>query len=146
MRNLESIVAQPPISMISDSVDTHYVITGGNLYGWLVNCHGFLHNIGLIVPSLLFVVFLVVQAKKSFVKLSNDRSLVIIAYYGFLWLVALFNLAWCLLQVRFCLYLGLCFICVLILEFCWNCTDYLWIGESWNLLNLLVYVFVCRYG
>lgn len=102
MRILESVIAEAPVTMISDSVVTEdYNINGGNMYGWLVSCHGFWHNIGLIVPSFMFVMFLVVQAKKSFVKLSNGRSLVIIAYYGLLWVVSLFNLAWCLLQVCF---------------------------------------------
>lgn len=115
MRNLESVIAEPPISMISDSIVTDYNLNGGNLYGWLISCHGFWHNIGLIVPSFMFVMFLVVQAKKSFVKLSNDRSLVIIAYYGCLWVVSLFNLAWCLLQA-------------------WECTS----GRQtpWNILSL----------
>lgn len=99
MKNLD-IIVEPPVSMISDSVVvTNYNISGGNLYGWLISCHGFWHNIGLIVPSFIFVMFLVFQAKKSFVKLSNGGSLVIIAYYAFLWLVSLFNLSWCFLQV-----------------------------------------------
>lgn len=116
MRILESVIAEAPVTMISDSVVTEdYNINGGNMYGWLVSCHGFWHNIGLIVPSFMFVMFLVVQAKKSFVKLSNGRSLVIIAYYGLLWVVSLFNLSWCLLQA-------------------WECTSAR--QTPWNILSL----------
>lgn len=113
MRGLE-VIAESPFSVIADvAVDkgNH----GGNLYGWLFNCHGFWHNICLIVPSALFVLYLAFQAKKSFVKLSSGRSYIIIAYYWFLWLVSLLNLAWCLLQA-------------------WECTP----GREapWNILSL----------
>lgn len=97
MTDLEAI-AESPFSVISDSIDVSR--NGGNImYGWLLNCHGFWHNIGLIVPCVMFVLFLAFQAKKSFVKLLNGRSVVMIAYYASLWIVSVFNLAWCLLQV-----------------------------------------------
>lgn len=68
-------------------------------YDWLFECHGFWHNVALIIPSLLFILYLSFQAKKSFSKLSHGRSYVIIAYYACLWLVSLFNLIWCCFQV-----------------------------------------------
>ncbi|KAK1360345.1 transmembrane protein adipocyte-associated 1-like [Heracleum sosnowskyi] len=112
MRNLEAI-ADSPFSVISDSIDAPK--NGGNMYGWLLNCHGFWHNIGLIIPCVIFVLFLAFQAKKSFVKLLNGRSVVIIAYYGSVWIVSIFNLAWCLLQA-------------------WECTSAK--ETSWNVLSL----------
>ncbi|KAK2977366.1 hypothetical protein RJ640_013345 [Escallonia rubra] len=89
---------------------------GRRLYGWLFECHGFWHNVALIVPSALFVMYLAYQARKSFAKLSHGRSHIMIAYYGFLWLVSLLNLAWCSLQA-------------------WECTS----GRElpWNILSLL---------
>lgn len=73
---------------------------GPGVYNWLFDCHGFLHNVTLILTSLAFVLYLAFQAKKSFTKLSHGRSYIIIAYYGSLWLVSLLNLAWCCIQVR----------------------------------------------
>ncbi|XP_043706013.1 protein CANDIDATE G-PROTEIN COUPLED RECEPTOR 2-like [Telopea speciosissima] len=83
--------------------------------GWLFNCHGLWHNLSLIVPSVLFVVYLSLKARKSFTKLSHGRSYIMIAYYGLLWLVSVLNLAWCSLQT-------------------WECTP----GKefSWNFLSL----------
>ena len=95
MQSLESITdsqfLQNPNNSSSASVN--------GLYGWLFECHGFWHNLFLIIPSLLFVLFLTFQAKKSFQKLSHGRSYIMISYYGCLWLVSLLNLAWCSLQV-----------------------------------------------
>lgn len=88
---------------------------GPKLHGWFFECHGFWHTIALIVPSLLFVLYLAFQAKRSFTKLHHGRSYIMIAYYGCLWLVSLLNLAWCSLQV-------------------WECTP----GKevAWNVLSL----------
>ncbi|OMO55331.1 hypothetical protein COLO4_36048 [Corchorus olitorius] len=85
------------------------------LYGWLGECHGFWHNLALIIPSFIFVLFLAFQAKRSYRKLSNGRSYIMISYYGCLWLVSLLNLAWCSLQA-------------------WECTP----GKemAWNILSL----------
>ncbi|XVF42534.1 hypothetical protein PTKIN_Ptkin01aG0371300 [Pterospermum kingtungense] len=98
MRSLESITdskfLQNPNNFSSSSVN--------GLYGWLSECHGFWHNLFLIIPSLLFVLFLSFQAKKSFQKLSHGRSYLMISYYGCLWLVSLLNLAWCSLQALEC--------------------------------------------
>lgn len=75
---------------------------GLGFYGWISECHGLLHNLILIVSSLLFVVYLGFQAKNSLSKLSNGRSYIMIAYYGSLWLVSLLNLGWCCLQAWEC--------------------------------------------
>ncbi|XP_023927918.1 protein CANDIDATE G-PROTEIN COUPLED RECEPTOR 2 [Quercus suber] len=84
-------------------------------YDWLFECHGFWHNVALIVPNLLFVLYLSFQAKKSLSKLTHGRSYVIIAYYACLWLASLLNLIWCTFQA-------------------WECTP----GKElvWNLLSL----------
>ncbi|XP_052192995.1 protein CANDIDATE G-PROTEIN COUPLED RECEPTOR 2 [Diospyros lotus] len=116
MRLLEVVVGASLASPITNST-----MEGGEgadrprLYGWLFNCHGFLHNVALTVFSALFVLYLASQARKSFAKLSNGRSHIIIAYYGLLWLVSVLNLAWCLLQA-------------------WECTP----GKemAWNILSL----------
>lgn len=72
------------------------------MHNWLFECHGFWHNALLMTSSLLFVLYLVSQARKSLSKLSHGgRSYIIIAYYASLWLVSLLNLAWCCLQVGF---------------------------------------------
>lgn len=99
----------------STSVAKGGSFSGSGLYNWLVECHGFLHNVILIVSSLCFVLYLSFQAKKSFSKLSNGRSHIMIAYYGCLWLVSLLNLAWCCLQA-------------------WECTP--GTEVAWNILSL----------
>ncbi|XP_044480416.1 protein CANDIDATE G-PROTEIN COUPLED RECEPTOR 2-like [Mangifera indica] len=110
MRALEEI-SKVPISAItqlqnlnsnSSSTLEHAPVLSPQLFNWLFECHGFLHNVFLIVSSLLFVLFLAFQCKKSFSKLSNGRSSIMIAYYGCLWLVSLLNLAWCCFQAWEC--------------------------------------------
>ncbi|KAK6915499.1 Transmembrane protein TPRA1/CAND2/CAND8 [Dillenia turbinata] len=88
---------------------------GPRLYGWLFECHGFWHNASLILFSLIFVLFLASQSRKSFLKLSHGRSHIIYSYYLFLWFVSLLNFAWCSLQT-------------------WECTA----GKelAWNILSL----------
>ncbi|XP_010546644.1 PREDICTED: transmembrane protein adipocyte-associated 1 [Tarenaya hassleriana] len=88
---------------------------GGFIAEWVDRCHGFFHNTVLVAASLLFVAYLVYEAKKSLSKLSSRRSYIMIAYYGCLWIVSLLNLAWCCLQA-------------------WECTP----GKEvvWNLLSL----------
>ncbi|KAF3615103.1 putative LOB domain-containing protein 20-like [Capsicum annuum] len=101
MRSVESIVAELPPS--SSVVGADGGGGGGSwLYGWLVECHGLWHNVLMIVPSALFVLYLASQAKRSFSKVSNSRSHVVAALYAILWLVSIFNLAWCSLQVWEC--------------------------------------------
>ncbi|KMZ61381.1 Protein of unknown function, transmembrane-40 [Zostera marina] len=82
---------------------------------WMSGCHGIWHNLALIIPSVLFIVFLASQARKSLTRLSYGRSYIIIVYYALLWVVSLLNLAWCFLQA-------------------WQCTP----GRetSWNILSL----------
>ncbi|KAB2058717.1 hypothetical protein ES319_A11G253000v1 [Gossypium barbadense] len=117
MQSLESITESPfpqnPNNSSSSSSSSSSFSNG--LYGWLVECHGFWHNLALIIPSLLFVLFLGFQAKKNFQKLSHGRSYIMISYYGCLWLVSLLNLVWCFVQA-------------------WECTP----GKemAWNILSL----------
>ncbi|KAJ4960747.1 hypothetical protein NE237_020657 [Protea cynaroides] len=115
MKAMEEI-AEAPLSFsgISDRV-TEKGDHNRGLSDWLFDCHGGWYNVSLIVPSVLFVVYLSLQAKKSFTKLSHGRSYIMIAYYGLLWLVSILNLAWCCLQT-------------------WECTSGM--EFSWNLLSL----------
>lgn len=78
-------------------------------------CHGFWHDAALVLPSILFLLYLGFHARSNLKKLSHRRSFVMIGYYGLLWFAALLNLAWCFLQV-------------------WQCTP----GKhvAWNLLSL----------
>lgn len=113
MRSLEEII-ETLSSVDSNSTGESYI--GPKMYNWLFECHGFWHNVLLIMSSLLFVLYLGFQAKKSFSKLSHGRSYIMISYYGSLWLVSLLNLAWCSFQA-------------------WECTP----GKevAWNVLSLL---------
>lgn len=62
-------------------------------------CHGFWHDASLLLPSVLFVLYLGFHARSNIKKLSHRRSFVMIGYYGLLWFAVLLNLAWCFLQV-----------------------------------------------
>lgn len=102
MRSLEEAV-ESAVS-ISRHRDVDSAVGGGSfigpdMYGWLFECHGFWHNVLLIMSSLAFALYLAAQARKSFSKLSSGRSYIMMAYYGCLWLVSLLNLTWCSLQV-----------------------------------------------
>jgi len=77
-------------------------VVSEGIHDWVFECHGFLHNAVLIVASFLFVLYLALQAKQSFLKLSNGRSYIIISYYASLWLVSILNLVWCFSQVNLC--------------------------------------------
>uniref|UniRef100_A0A5B7AD65 Transmembrane protein adipocyte-associated 1 n=1 Tax=Davidia involucrata TaxID=16924 RepID=A0A5B7AD65_DAVIN len=79
-------------------------------------CHGFWHNAALVVPSVLFVLYLVFHAKKNFKKVFHGRSRVMIAYYALLVFSSILNLAWSLFQA-------------------WQCTAGM--EGAWNLLSLL---------
>lgn len=122
MRSLEG-VAESPLSTVLNLTlqEEKYNLTlkegnyGPRFYGWLFECHGFWHNVALIVPSALFVLYLGFQARKSFTKLTHGRSYIMISYYGCLWLVSLLNLAWCSLQA-------------------WECTPEK--AVAWNVLSL----------
>ncbi|XP_027353023.1 transmembrane protein adipocyte-associated 1 homolog [Abrus precatorius] len=107
-----------PESVITQSSDASTVVSdvsGHRFYNWLFECHGFWHNAILLVPSILFVLYLALQARHSFLKLSLARSYIIISYNASLWLVSLLNLTWCFFQA-------------------WECTP----GKelAWNLLSL----------
>lgn len=92
---LQSVLTQGSVSgtVFSENSDPRF-------YSWLLECHGFWHNAVLIVASFLFVLYLALQAKRSYVKLSHGRSHIIISYYGCLWLASVLNLFWCIFQVR----------------------------------------------
>ncbi|WCJ43257.1 hypothetical protein M5689_024012 [Euphorbia peplus] len=110
LRRLASIGLPVANSTVKDGS-----FNGSGSFNWVFECHGFLHNVVLIVGSLAFISYLGFQAKKSVTKLSHGRSYIMIAYYGTLWLVTLLNLAWCFFQA-------------------WECTP----GKelTWNILSL----------
>lgn len=66
---------------------------------WLQGGYGMWYNIALIAPPLGFVLFMVSQARRSISRLTHARSSIIASYYAVLWVVAILNLLWCLLQV-----------------------------------------------
>ncbi|XP_077223094.1 protein CANDIDATE G-PROTEIN COUPLED RECEPTOR 2-like [Tasmannia lanceolata] len=82
---------------------------------WIFECHGLWYNLALIFSSALFIAFLTLRAKKSFSKLVNGWSYIMISYYGIVWIVSVLNLAWCVFQA-------------------WQCTP----GKelAWNILSL----------
>lgn len=73
------------------------------------------YNVSLVVPAVLFVVYLAVHSRKNVRKLCNGRSYVMISYYALLLLASFLNLAWCCLQA-------------------WQCSPEKEV--SWNLLSL----------
>ncbi|CAN6970110.1 hypothetical protein IGI04_033296 [Brassica rapa subsp. trilocularis] len=98
MRFLEELPLSPSLISQLNPNSTAKGYGGGFIGGWVDRCHGFLHNTLLVAASLFFVGYLAYEARKSFSKLSNRRSFIMIGYYGSLWLVSLLNLAWCCLQ------------------------------------------------
>jgi hypothetical protein len=114
MRGLDIVPVSSPVS--NSTLDEYEgAFEPRKIYGWLFECHGFWHNLALIVFSSMFVLYLASHSKKSFAKLSQGRSYIMISYYGVLWLVSVLNLAWCSLQA-------------------WECTP----GKEmpWNILSL----------
>ncbi|KAJ6843307.1 transmembrane protein adipocyte-associated 1-like protein [Iris pallida] len=75
---------------------------GSGFFWWLLDCHGALFNLALIIPSAAFVVYLASHARRSYAKLTYGRSYIMIAYYALLWTVCALNLLWCLLQALQC--------------------------------------------
>lgn len=88
-------VSLPPIAELPFPVKS----IGGNES--VRQCHGVLYDAALVVPTVLFVLYLVVHAKKNLTKLCNGRSYIMISYYALLWLACVLNLAWCSLQVLY---------------------------------------------
>ncbi|PKA64938.1 hypothetical protein AXF42_Ash011540 [Apostasia shenzhenica] len=84
------------------AVPTNRTWEGSHLSSWLLDCHGILYNISLIVPTTLFVAYLASQARRSVAKLSYDRSYIMVAYYVLLWIVSVLNLIWCIVQAWQC--------------------------------------------
>ncbi|XP_051152619.1 protein CANDIDATE G-PROTEIN COUPLED RECEPTOR 2-like [Andrographis paniculata] len=62
------------------------------------SCGGFWRDAALILSSALLVLYLGFQARRNVRKLSHRKSYVMIAYYALLWVSALLNLSWSLLQ------------------------------------------------
>ncbi|KAK7284301.1 hypothetical protein RJT34_19046 [Clitoria ternatea] len=106
----QSVITQIPNSGGKLSDDSGHIF-----YNWLFQCHGLWHNAALMLPSLLFVLYLALQARRSFLKLSLARSYITVSYNASLFLVTLLNLAWCFFQA-------------------WECSP----GKelAWNLLSL----------
>ncbi|KAJ9140537.1 hypothetical protein P3X46_031173 [Hevea brasiliensis] len=65
-------------------------------------CQGAWYSVVLVLPAILFVVYLGINAKKNLRKLWNGRSYIMISYYTLLWLASSLNLAWCCLQAWQC--------------------------------------------
>ncbi|KAK2456434.1 Cullin-associated NEDD8-dissociated protein 2 [Trifolium repens] len=109
------MVEQSVLSITNEDSESSNKVLSKGFTDWIFECHGFWHNAVLIIASFLFVLYLALQARKSFVKLTNGRSYIIISYYASLWLVSILNLAWCFSQV-------------------WECSP----GKelTWNLLSL----------
>ncbi|XP_004495767.1 protein CANDIDATE G-PROTEIN COUPLED RECEPTOR 2 [Cicer arietinum] len=109
------MVEQSVLSITNEGSDSSRKVLSKGFLDWVFQCHGFWHNAVLIIASFLFVLYLALQAKKCFIKLSHGRSYIIISYYASLWLVSILNLAWCFSQV-------------------WECSP----GKelAWNLLSL----------
>ncbi|CAI8603389.1 unnamed protein product [Vicia faba] len=109
------MVDQSVLSITNHGSDSSTRVLSKGFTDWVFDCHGFWHNAVLILSSFLFVLYLALQARKSFVKLTNGRSYIIISYYASLWLVSILNLAWCFSQA-------------------WECSP----GKelTWNLLSL----------
>ncbi|XP_031491359.1 protein CANDIDATE G-PROTEIN COUPLED RECEPTOR 2-like [Nymphaea colorata] len=121
MRGLQEVIvlSSPVLPPPAETVAAKSEATAGTmgfLWRWASGCHGWWLDAGLVVPSFLFLVFLLSQAKKSITKLAHGRSYIMITYYALLWIVAVLNFLWCLLQA-------------------WQCTA----GKefAWNLLSLL---------
>ncbi|KAM7480088.1 hypothetical protein LguiA_028301 [Lonicera macranthoides] len=99
MRNLRAVFAiDQSISPNPTEIDYHdasvYSSSGSD-------CHGFLHNAAMVLPSALFVLYLGFLAKKNIQKLTHDRAYIMIAYYLLLWFSSLLNLVWCSLQSNY---------------------------------------------
>ncbi|KAK2663356.1 hypothetical protein Ddye_001930 [Dipteronia dyeriana] len=65
-------------------------------------CHGVLYDAVLVVPAVLFVLYLAVHAKSNVKRLYYGRSYIMISYYTLLWLASALNLLWCSLQAWQC--------------------------------------------
>ncbi|KAH7528937.1 hypothetical protein FEM48_Zijuj05G0130700 [Ziziphus jujuba var. spinosa] len=105
-------IASSPASTIDGEGSSFLVRTSSSSSS---NCHGFWFDAFLVVPSVIFVVYLAVHAKKNLNKFCNGRSYIMISYYAFLWIASILNLTWCSLQA-------------------WQCSP----GKevAWNLLSL----------
>ncbi|CAN6470290.1 unnamed protein product [Victoria cruziana] len=103
MRAPEETVALSPILRLSTNNGTATNGSIGVFRWWSSGCHEqWWLEMGLVIASFLFLAFLLSQTKKSFPKLVHGRSHVMIVYYVILWIVAVLNFLWCLLQAWEC--------------------------------------------
>ncbi|CAH9092744.1 unnamed protein product [Cuscuta europaea] len=99
-----------PVDILIDraSAPTASVAAAGNhlISRWYSSsaptCRGLWHNVTLVVPSALFILYLGFHVKRNVKKLRNRRYHVMITYYALLWVTALINLAWSSLQAWQC--------------------------------------------
>ncbi|WCJ35850.1 hypothetical protein M5689_017079 [Euphorbia peplus] len=65
-------------------------------------CHGLLYAAVVVVPAVIFMSYLGMNAKKNAKRLFCSKSFVLISYYLLLWLAASLNLVWSSLQAWQC--------------------------------------------
>ena len=92
---IESSLPLAPIASVPSITRYHDVKSPASIS----TCNGFWYDAFLVMPAVLFVVYLAVHAKKNLKKLCNGGSYIMISYYALLWFVTILNLAWCFLQV-----------------------------------------------
>ncbi|OAE33163.1 hypothetical protein AXG93_4773s1360 [Marchantia polymorpha subsp. ruderalis] len=66
----------------------------------LVSLESVWADIILLLPALLFLIFLISRVQSSVRKLVHSKSHIMGTYYSFLWIIAILNLCWCVLQIR----------------------------------------------
>lgn len=67
MRGLDVVPVSSPVS--NSTLDEYEgVFEPRKIYGWLFECHGFWHNLALIVFSSMFVLYLASHAKEELCK------------------------------------------------------------------------------
>lgn len=99
----------------------NFAVQGDLTHPTVVNdgqeCLGFLFGTVTVVPAVLFLSYLAINAKKNAKRLWCGKSFVLISYYALLWLAATLNLAWCSLQA-------------------WQCYPAKEVAWNWNFLSL----------
>ncbi|KAJ7566414.1 hypothetical protein O6H91_02G101700 [Diphasiastrum complanatum] len=58
-----------------------------------------LYDAFMLLPALLFLVFLVARARSSLRKLFRSKSNIMTTYYAFLWIISILNVCWCFLEM-----------------------------------------------
>ncbi|CAM6087522.1 unnamed protein product [Calypogeia fissa] len=65
----------------------------------LVSINSMLAHVLLLLPSLVFLLFLAWRVQSSVRKLAHSKSHIMSTYYVFLWIIAVLNLCWCILEI-----------------------------------------------